>query len=138
MGANLLFTGWDAPEDWGTWGIGQKQSIAISLASENPTDFELEIDFYIIATPKAKQRNITLLASGNQIGQWKIDPTHPDGVRSVIIPQSAFPKKNGLLIIDLLSNKTISPAEAGTNAGDFRQLSIGIRRICIRPQLTKA
>lgn len=118
--------GWSGPEPWGTWGMGQEQSIVLGAEPKSATGLEL----IIRATAYHADKTVTFSINGEEIGT-QIIKTGVVKDYTMMIPQKLLKNANKLTIRMHSAEESTSPRENGESA-DGRKLNIGLLNFTFR------
>jgi hypothetical protein len=128
-GAVYLATGWSQPEDDGVWSDGPSASLMFDAGSPPATDLRLEFSLVVFPNPSGAPREVVIeTARGQHIDRWTLAVASGD--RSVVVPASAW--IGSRLALCFRFDEPKSPSQLGLS-GDWRALSIKLRRVCIYP-----
>lgn len=121
-------SGWQDPEDWGTWTVGKTALLLLSLNHIPKADLNLLIDGKAYLGGKPRSQEVVVHVNNKLITTLKYDQKSNLGLRAVRIPRAVAAEKNGNLLIKFHFKTPISQHEVGESA-DQRQRGLGIRSL---------
>jgi len=120
--------GWSRPEKNFTWTNGKEATLNFEISDVNK-DLLLKVNSYaFIVRGKVEEQNVTLLANGQNIGQWQYSSTKNKGERTATVSKSII-KDNKLILTFQIPDSAV-PKEQGFN-NDTRTLGIAVSTIVI-------
>lgn len=130
VGPLHLGNGWDSPEDWGTWSLGESSRLRLQLDPVPAVPLDLVLEARVLAGPRIPQRRIAIRAGALPIA----DMVRGAGATQlrVALPAGAIDSE-GLLDLRIDVSPSASPRDAGVNA-DPRPLGIGLVSLALEPR----
>jgi hypothetical protein len=123
----LSSLGWSVPESWGTWSVGDKAFVLLSLSNPPDQDTDLVINARAFLAKKHRQLQVDVTVNQQKLDTLNYDEQSNDGRRTVKIPKSAINKDGKILVrFDFRSPK--SPAELRVSE-DIRHLGLALEAI---------
>lgn len=126
-GVSGLRDGWAEPEERGSWSVGKRASLGLSLEADGVVPLNAHLTYRPFVHAKHPQLDIVCRARGREIAAWSCIIAAPAGEQRMTIPSDAI-AADGALDLELLISDPRSPAELGLSA-DARLLGIGLERL---------
>jgi hypothetical protein len=123
--------GWSLPEQWGTWTEGNSAFVRFNMSNFKNSDVEMVIDAQAYLEKKNTSQIATVFGNGHFIGKMSFSVDKNSGVRLMKIPRDVINQGNGVLIIEFLIDKPVSPREMGIST-DSRKLGLGLTSLSFR------
>ena len=117
MGINYLPSGWQDPEDWGTWSSGKESHLTLPLSNMRPSAVNLSIR--ALVSPKLPIQNIEIWSKGKLLKTVYINKAFGNQLLIEI------PKDGSTLDLNFKLPNAAKPIDLGINQ-DVRQIAIGI------------
>jgi hypothetical protein len=133
--ADLLGTGWGAPEAWGVWGVGDAHVLHLVTSSVPAHDLELEFDVNAAVTPIRPEQAVDVLVGGRTLDTWTFTNAVNRGIRRLRIPvglASARASQGASFSIEFRPRSVKTVAEISPGSVDTRPLGLGLHRIRLR------
>ena len=127
---DLLGSGWSGPESWGVWGVGEKHELLLSFPAQRSHDFELQFDTHVVMAGGRNELLVTVLASEQEVANWRFTRALNRGVRTVRIhleakEQEAYHE----LKLTLRPASIEAPSELDPMSVERRPLGVALHRI---------
>ena len=97
-GNALLGAGWLAPEDFGTWTVGERALLLLPLPPGWTGDATFVMDATAYGSSPRNAQQVTVLAAGHAVAQWDV-PFHASGQFVVRVPAAAL--RDGFASLEL-------------------------------------
>lgn len=120
MGINYLLSGWEKPEDWGSWSGSNRALLTLPLSTNRPKIAEIQVRALI--NTKLPQQTLTLWVNGKPLKTLNITQVFEN---QIVIE---IPNDGDDLNLELRLPNAAKPINLGIN-GDERLLAIGIESI---------
>ncbi|WEY37469.1 hypothetical protein [Paraburkholderia sp. SUR17] len=123
-GPRFLRNGWEPPEKWGTWSIGDRDAaITVPLLPESRGPYKLVVKSIAFIDKAHPRQMVNVEVGGIQVAQWTFDNETPGGVNSIMVPSSAV-SGNSMDVV-FKTPGAVSPKQIGSSV-DPRVLGIGL------------
>jgi hypothetical protein len=129
-GVSALLSGWGEPEEDGTWSIGKRAIIQLSLKNKRAFPARATIRFMPFLHGPHNQLDVRCRSHNAELVSWISFEASWQSV-DFTIPADAV-AADGTLHLEILISNPCSPAELGISA-DARQLGIRIARLEFDP-----
>lgn len=91
-GCRCLVEGWSAPDKWGVWGRGDRQSLTVQRPGNGFSPLLLRFSVNVILVPGESERRIGVRVNGRDLETWTFAPEHDHGQFEVLIPPEILPQ----------------------------------------------
>ncbi len=123
MGMNYLRSGWQDPEEWGTWTLGSNAKLSLPLSAKRPS--LIKFKFRALVNNKLPTQNIEVWVNGQPVKSQSINKAL--GNELVI----EIPESNTNLEVELKLPNAARPVDLGINQ-DERLMAIGLESISFK------
>jgi hypothetical protein len=123
----LLKSGWSDPEPWGTWSIGLRSEINLSIKDRNG-DVAITLEGAAFLEPFLDRQEVSVEANGILIGQMIFTSNNNELSHQFSVPRTLIAKAQGSVALAFVFTRTFSPADVGQSR-DSRKLGIGLRKL---------
>ena len=129
----VMVSGWDYPQPWGTWALGQDAKLVLPLPKSTnlniaPQPRSLQLSLRAVVSPHHPQQAVEVWVNG-QLQQKPIFTQSEGNHISIGIPKEA--NARGYVTIELRFPNRVKPKAIGMG-DDIRELSIGIESATFR------
>jgi hypothetical protein len=130
-GRPFLYRSWYNSEPGGTWSRGTISDITLKIANPSSNFYRMTINSHAFLSAKNPSKDIQVYLNNKKVAVWRY--TESNTVQHVILFSKKLLANNHLLKITFVSDKAMSPREAGYST-DNRILSLGITDLIIEPK----
>ncbi len=129
-GKHFLERGWDTPEYWGVWGLGNESEVVLRLPELPKLNLKLTVSARAFLHAGIPLKEVTVFINDKKIDIWKFKLEEGVIVKHMtIIAKDIYPL-NGLIRIKFVSKEIESPKDAGIS-GDIRQLGLALTELTL-------
>jgi hypothetical protein len=123
----LLKSGWSDPEPWGTWSIGRRAEIGLSIKDQS-ADVMITLEGVAFLPPPLDPQEVKVEANGVPIGEMIFSTNNKELPHQFKVPRAVIARSQGYVVLAFVFPRTLSPADVGQGA-DNRKLGIGLRKL---------
>ncbi len=120
MGINYLSSGWNVPEDWGSWSLGNHALLTLPLSENRPKIAQIQVR--ALVNTKLPQQTMILWANGKPLKTLNIIQAFEN---QIVIE---IPSDGDELNLELRMPNAARPTDLGINS-DERLIAIGLESI---------
>lgn len=126
-GVRGLFEGWSEPEAWGTWSIGRRASIRLSIQAVDGAPIDAVLQYRPFLHANWPRIAVACGIAGQEIAAWSCSRGATVRAQPLTIPRHLV-STDGAVELELAISDPCSPASLGLSA-DTRLLGIGIEAL---------
>jgi hypothetical protein len=125
--------GWGQPEDGGSWTVGGRSVLTLTLSAPPTTDLVLTFKAHAFTPPQHPSFREILRVNNTDVVDWSV--TAPQVEKQVRLSHDLVPSR--LLRIEFFNQEPRSPAELGLST-DVRKLGLAIETLKVEPAASAA
>jgi len=123
----FLKSGWSGPEPSGTWSIGRRAEINLSIRDQSG-DVKITLEGVAFLPPHLDPQEVRVEANGVPIGEMTFTSKNKEIPHQFTIPRAVVARSQGYVVLAFVIERTLSPADVGQNT-DGRKLGINLRKL---------
>lgn len=127
-GIYFLQSGWNTPESWGVWGIGEQSVVVLRLPEFTKQNLRLTVGAFTLVHAGSPLKEVMVFINDKKIETWKYKLEEGGVVKRTALVTKDVYQQNNLLKIKFVSKNMESPKHAGISE-DVRPLGLGLAEL---------